>query len=217
MKKTFNVIQVLKDSWKLFLANKKFYLKTVLIFGLIAVVADMLSEDKSRRLVDVVLALISMVAYWYGTIVLMKASLAVTSGKPITEETSHLSWSAVFSLIVGSILVGIGSIVGFVLFVIPGLIFALRASLTQYIILDQNEKAIGAIKKSLALTKGYFWSFFRLTLCFVVLGIISVIPLMGLGFILLTPISTLMLSSVYRKLQTPVGETVETPAQAPQV
>lgn len=216
MKKTFNVTQVLKDSWKLFLANKKFYLKTVLIFGLIAVVADMLSEDKSGRLVDVVLSLISTVAYWYGTIILMKASLAVTSGKPITEETSRLSWSVVFSLLAGSILVGIGSFIGFILLVIPGVIFALRASLTQYIILDQNEKAVAAIKKSLALTKGYFWSFFRLVIAFVVLGMISVFPLIGLGFIVLIPVSTLALSLIYRKLQAPVAEVVSAPVQAPQ-
>lgn len=216
MKKTFNVTQVLKDSWKLFLVNKKFYLKTVLIFGLIAVVADMLSEDKSGRLVDVVLSLISTVAYWYGTIILMKASLAVTSGKPITEETSRLSWSVVFSLLAGSILVGIGSFIGFILLVIPGVIFALRASLTQYIILDQNEKAVAAIKKSLALTKGYFWSFFRLVIAFVVLGMISVFPLIGLGFIVLIPVSTLALSLIYRKLQAPVAEVVSAPAQAPQ-
>ncbi len=216
MKKTFNVTQVLKDSWKLFLANKKFYLKTVLIFGLIAVVADMLSEDKSGRLVDVVLSLISTVAYWYGTIILMKASLAVTSGKQITEETSRLSWSVVFSLLAGSILVGIGSFIGFILLVIPGVIFALRASLTQYIILDQNEKAVAAIKKSLALTKGYFWSFFRLVIAFVVLGMISVFPLIGLGFIVLIPVSTLALSLIYRKLQAPVAEVVSAPVQAPQ-
>ncbi len=217
MKKTFNVIQILKDSWKLFLANKKFYLKTVLIFGLIAVVADMLSEDKSGRLVDLVLSLISTVAYWYGTIILMKASLAVTSGKPITEETSRLSWSVVFSLLAGSILVGIGSFIGFILLVIPGVIFALRASLTQYIILDQNEKAVAAIKKSLALTKGYFWSFFRLVLCFVALGMLSVFPLIGLGFIVLIPVSTLALSMIYRKLQAPVAEVVSAPVQAPQL
>ncbi len=179
--------------------------------------ADWMANDKSMKLVDIILSLVSTVSYWYGTIILMKASLAVTSGKPITEDISRISWPLVFSLIIGSILVGIGSFVGFILLVVPGIIFALRASLTQYIILDQNEKAVPAIKKSLALTKGYFWSFLRLMLCFVVLGILSVFPLIGLGFIVLIPVSTIVLSLIYRKLQMGTSETVSAPAQAPQV
>lgn len=215
MKKTFNVIQVLKDSWKLFLVHKKFYLKTVLIFGLIAVVADMLSEDKSGRLVDVLLSIISTVASWYGTMILMKASLAVSDNKPITEDVSRFSKTTILSLIGGSILVGIGSFIGFILLIIPGVIFALRSSLTQYIIIKEGLKAVPAIKKSLALTKGYFWSFFRLILCFIVLGFLSVFPLFGLGFIVLVPVSTLALSLIYQKLQMGGAEAVA-PEQAPQ-
>jgi uncharacterized membrane protein len=217
MKNTFSASDTLKSAWQLFLIHKKFYLKTVLIFGAIALIADWMADDKSGRLIDLALSLISTVSYWYGTIILMKASLAVTSGKSITEDASRISWSLVFSLILGSILVGIGSFIGFILLIVPGVIFALRASLTQYIILDQNEKAVPAIKKSLALTKGYFWSFFRLMLCFVVLGILSVVPLIGLGFIVLIPVSTLALSLIYRKLQMGTAETVSAPAQAPQV
>ena len=217
MKNTFSAFETLKSAWQLFLIHKKFYLKTVLIFGGIALVADWMANDKSMKLVDIILSLVSTVSYWYGTIILMKASLAVTSGKPITEDISRISWPLVFSLIIGSILVGIGSFVGFILLVVPGIIFALRASLTQYIILDQNEKAVPAIKKSLALTKGYFWSFLRLMLCFVVLGILSVFPLIGLGFIVLIPVSTIVLSLIYRKLQMGTSETVSAPAQAPQV
>lgn len=217
MKNTFSAFETLKSAWQLFLIHKRFYLKTVLIFGGIALVADWMADNKSTQLVDLVLSLIGTVSYWYGTIILMRASLAVTSGKPITEDISRISWPLVFSLIIGSILVGIGSFVGFIFLVVPGIIFALRASLTQYIILDQNEKAVPAIKKSLALTKGYFWSFFRLMLCLIVLTVLSVFPLFGLGFIVLVPVSTFAFSLIYRKLQMGTAETVSAPAQAPQV
>lgn len=212
MKKTFSAVELLKDAWQLFLLHKRFYIKTVLVFGLISIVADLLSEDKSTRLVDIVLSLISMVSYWYGTIVIMKGSLAVTSGTGITDDVSRISWSIIFSLIISSVLVCIGTFVGFILFIIPGIIFSIRATLTQYIILHDNQKAVPAIKKSLALTKGYFWSFFRLILCFVFLAVISVVPFMGLGFIVLIPVSTIALTLVYKKLRTET-EVVNAPVQ----
>lgn len=201
MKKTFSAIAVLKDSWKLFLANKKFYLEVVLVFGLIAVVADLLTEDGSMRLVDVVLSIINAVATWYGSMVLMKASLSIAAHKPIAPDVYSFTPSTIFYLILTSILTGLGVLIGTILLIIPGIMFALRSSLAQYIVLEEKLAAVPAIKKSLALTKGYSWSLLRLILCFIVLAVISVFPLFGLGFIILMPVSTLAISLVYRKLQ----------------
>lgn len=202
MKNTFSAFDTLKSAWQLFLVHKKFYLKTVLIFGGIALVADWMADDKSMKLVDVILSLISTIASWYGSIILMKASLAVSKNQPIPQDVSNVSWQVILALFVSSILVGIGSFIGFLLIVIPGIIFAIRTSLTSYVILDGEVKIIPAIKKSMALTKGYFWSFARLFLCICVLAVVSVFPLIGLGFILLVPVSTLAFSLIYRKLQT---------------
>jgi len=200
MKKTFSVVEVLKSAWQLFLIHKKFYIKTVLIYGLIAVAADLLSDDKSMRLVDVILGLVSTASSWYGTFILIKASLSLTQNKPIPSDVSSLSLMSAVYLVLASILVACGVFLGLILFIVPGLIFAVRSSLAQYIIIDQNEKVIPAIKKSMALTKGYFWSFARLILCICVLGLLSMFPLFGLGFIVLIPVSTIAMSLVYRKI-----------------
>ncbi len=209
MKNTFSAFGTLKSAWQLFLIHKKFYLKTVLIFGAIALIADWMSDDKAMQLVDIVLSLISTIASWYGSIILMKASLAVSKNQPIPQDVSSVSWKTVLVLFVSSILLGIGTVIGLFLIIIPGIIFAIRTSLTSYVILDGEANIIPAIKKSMALTKGYFWSFARLFLCICVLALVSVFPLIGLGFIVLVPVSTLALSLIYRKLQTlPVVEVI---------
>lgn len=209
MKNTFSAFDTLKSAWQLFLVHKKFYLKTVLIFGAIALVADWMSDDKSMRLVDLILSIISGVASWYGSMILMKASLSVAKGQPIPENVTSVTWQVALALVVSSFLVGLGTFIGFFLLVVPGVIFAIRSSLTQYVILDGEAKIIPAIKKSMALTKGYFWSFFRLMLCVCALALLSVFPLMGLGFIVLVPVVTLALSLIYRKIQVaPVVEVI---------
>lgn len=201
MKKTLNIVMVLKDSWKLFLEHKHFYLKVVLVFGLIAVVADWLREEDSMMFIDVVLSIINMVATWYGSIVLMKASLSVVEHKPIASDVYNLTISTIITLVLASVLTGLGVFVGVLLFIIPGILFALRTSLTQYLILDEQLSSVSAIKRSIALTKGYSWSLFRLALCFIVGTALSIFPLFGLGFIVLIPISTIALSLVYHKIK----------------
>lgn len=211
MKNTFSAFDTLKSAWQLFKLHKKFYLKTVLIFGGIALVADWMADEKAMKLVDVILSIISSVASWYGSIILMKASLSVTKNQSIPEDVSSISLQVIIALLVSSFLVGIGTVIGIIILIIPGIIFAVRTLLTSYIILDGEEKSIPAIKKSMALTKGYFWSFFRLSACIFILALLSVFPLFGLGFLILIPISTLALSLIYRKLQTgptPVVEVV---------
>lgn len=201
MKKTFSAITVLQDGWKLFVEHKKFYLEVVLVFGLIALAADWLREEDSMRLVDVVLSVINMVATWYGSVVLMKASLSVAARKPIAPDVYNLTVPTIVTLVLASILTGLGVMVGFVLLLVPGIMFALRTSLTQYIILDEHLTSVSAIKKSIALTKGYSWSLLRLIICFIVLAVLSVFPLLGLGFIVLIPVSTLAVSLVYYKIK----------------
>lgn len=205
MNKTFSVRNILTDAWKLFVEHKKFYLEVVIVFGVIAVAADGLREEDSMRLVDIVLSIINMVATWYGSVVLMKASLAVASGKPITPDVYNLTVPAIVSLILASMLVALGIFVGTILLIVPGVIFSLRTGLTQYVILDEQTTSIPAIKRSVALTKGYSWSFLRLTICFVVLALLSMFPLFGLGFIVLVPVSTLAMSLVYHKLKVEQG------------
>ena len=202
MKKTFSAVALLQDGWKLFVEHKKFYLEVVLVFGFIALAADWLREEDSMRLVDVVLSVINMVATWYGSVVLMKASLSLAAHKPIAPDVYNLTVPTIVTLILASILTGLGVMIGAVLLIIPGIVFALRTSLTQYVILDERITSVPAIKKSIALTKGYSWSILRLVLCFIVLAILSIFPLFGLGFIVLIPVSTLVMSLVYYKVKT---------------
>ncbi|MHB1316284.1 MAG: DUF2189 domain-containing protein [Minisyncoccota bacterium] len=201
MKKTFSAFKVLEDAWKLFLINKNFYLKTVLVFGFIAIVADLLAEDKSMKLVDIILSIISTIASFYGSVILMKGSLLISSGKTINNDVYNLNISTILQLIFASILTGIGTIIGMILLIVPGIIFAVRSMFTQYIILDEGIKVVDAIKKSIAVTKGYFWSLARLGLCIGLLSVIAIFPLFGFGFIILIPVSIIALSLVYRKMQ----------------
>lgn len=76
-----------------------------------------------------------------------------------------------------SILGGVLIMIGFMLFIIPGLIFAIYWSMVTWVFLDQGIKGEAALKQSKALVKGYWWAVFgRLAIPLFIFIIIIMIP-----------------------------------------
>lgn len=85
------------------------------------------------------------------------------------------------------LLVGILTMIGFVLLIIPGIIAAIRLSFVPFLVTDEDMGAIDALKESWSRTKGHGWSLFGLfllafpvALVGVLLLIIGIIPAMML-------------------------------------
>lgn len=75
-------------------------------------------------------------------------------------EAFHNYWNAVLAnLLVGAI-VGIG----FVLLIVPGIVFACKLAFTPYLIVDRKLGVIDAVQESWRLTNGHGWKVFALGL-----------------------------------------------------
>ena len=72
--------------------------------------------------------------------------------------------------------------VGFVLLIIPGIIFAIRLSFVNYLLAYENLSGIEAIKESWERTKGYGWTIFGFTIAAFFISIAGVL-LFGIGFL----------------------------------
>lgn len=78
--------------------------------------------------------------------------------------------------VLASLLLTVIIVLGILLFVVPGIIFACRLAFVPYLVIDKNEKATDAISKSWEMTKGFGWKLFAM-------GIFSFF--IGLGGIIL--------------------------------
>ena len=65
-------------------------------------------------------------------------------------------WNAVLANILVGIIVGIG----FLMLIVPGIIFACRLAFVPYLIIDRNMEVTEALNKSWEMTKGYGWNIF---------------------------------------------------------
>lgn len=170
------------------------------------------SSNTDYSLGAVVLSLIVMVGfvvimYWFGAAdVVMVNNIA--EGKLATvKETLKLGWARTSKYFVTSFFTGLVVIIGFVLFIIPGIIFSVWFSFAHLIAILENENGIESMKKSKALVKGNFWPILGR---FILIGVIAVvismviqlIPVLG-GILVafISPLFILYQVLLYRNLR----------------
>lgn len=69
--------------------------------------------------------------------------------------------------------------VGYVFFVIPGIIFMIWFSMGAFVIVDEKLGVIDAFKRSKELAKGRFWEIFGVMGVLQIISILAIIPLLG--------------------------------------
>ena len=98
-----------------------------------------------------------------------------------------------------SVVRGLIILVGFILLIVPGIIFAVRLKFAVYLVIDKNLDPVEAIKTSWRMTKGSAWNLFFFG---ILLGLINILGFICLivGLFITVPLSMLATTFVYRKL-----------------
>ncbi len=69
-------------------------------------------------------------------------------------------WNAVLAGLIKTMII----VLGFLMFIVPGIIFACRLAFVKYLIIEEEMEAIEALKASWAMTKGHGWTLFGMGL-----------------------------------------------------
>lgn len=94
---------------------------------------------------------------------------------------------------------------GFILLIIPGIIFGLMFSLYSYFVVDKKLGVIEALKASKSATFGSKWDLFLLMLASLGLNILGLLAL-GVGLLVTVPITLAAWTWIYLKLSSNVAE-----------
>ena len=101
-------------------------------------------------------------------------------------------WNAVLA----ALLVGAIVIVGFILLIVPGIIFACKLAFTPYLVVDRKMAVIEAVKGSWSMTSGHAWKVFLIGLLAIPISIAGLICF-GVGIILSIMWIRMALASLY--------------------
>jgi len=109
------------------------------------------------------------------------------------------------------ILTGIIVVVGLILVIVPGIIWALRYVFVPYLVIDRGLAPLAALRESSRITYGHKWQLLGLFLALIVLNIVGAIALL-VGLLVTIPLSSFALAHAYRTLEHGANEIA--PAQA---
>ena len=107
--------------------------------------------------------------------------------------------SFLINYVLASIITGVIIVIGLILFVIPGIIFAFRLQFAKYLAIDKGMGPIDAIYKSWNITRGTTWNLFLFTLLIILINILGLIAFL-VGLFITIPLTMVANAFVYRKL-----------------
>lgn len=130
------------------------------------------------------------------------------------KESFAMAWHKILSYWWVSILVGLITMLGFLLLIIPGIIFAIWFSLAGYVLVSEDLRGMKALLRSKQLIKGYwfkvFWRLLVLNMIiFLIAYIVGLIPfLRNIIYLFIAPFSVIFSFLIYENLrQLKGGET----------
>lgn len=123
-----------------------------------------------------------------------KAMLLIA--KDVTPKFKDVipSWDVAVNFVLASILYCLIVVGGFILFVIPGVMWSIEYKYFSYLVIEKEMKALDALKHSAEITKGQKWSILGFV---IVAGIVTLLGALALGIGLIVAIPTASLAEIY--------------------
>lgn len=204
MNKEFSKKEAIKFGWKVAKANLSFFIILFIVSMLIInapnIIKNIIELTKGRIPVlstityVVVMILQCIIAIGLVNIVL-KLSADTKAGISDLFEKSYLFFKYLFGLIFYTLIILIGTI----LLIIPGIIWAIKFQFFAYLIIDKNLGLIESFKKSSEITKGVKWNLFIFNILLIGINLLGALALL-IGLFVTIPATMIATAYIYRKL-----------------
>lgn len=200
-------IQLLKNSWQLYSANFNLFLGIGLFGQLLSALAGILffpampiftenylgNQSSQINLTRLGLGLLFLVLAIIGFLV-VEVVRAIALIIAVDKVYNHQSVGILESFrkalpklgvyLWANLLVGLATVTGLVLLVVPGIYLMISFSFVSYLVLLENQKGIPALKLSRQMVKGYWWKVFIRVLFLIFVMLILFVGQYLVGFVL---------------------------------
>jgi uncharacterized membrane protein len=142
---------------------------------------------------------ILLLAVFYVQAAFVSGSLDIADGKPVGIGSFLRPPRHFGSVVIAALLVAIGTVVGSLLCILPGLIFAFFAAYTIPYVIDRDLSPVEALKASFGTIKQHFGSALLAYLVVLAVGLVGGLVVCVVQFISI-PVSLLILTYTFRRL-----------------
>lgn len=206
VKRHFSKKEAIKFGFGVAKSNILFFLSVFVVWAFVTLISQGLETSLNAEKQVLASFLVSVVMWILGSIISMGVIFItlqfVDKKKPKLKDVFYTK--NLFNYILSSIMKTIIIVIGFILFIIPGIIFAIKLQYAGYLIVDKQKGAVDSLKGSWKMTKGVKWNLFLFGL---LLGVINILGFFALliGLLITVPLSMVANAYVYRKLLSQVN------------
>lgn len=199
--KSISTEEALLLSWKSCLDNKKsIAITSALGIGAYFFVLGGLYAFARGYGIGIFIALLFFIIAVLFQIGFIKIALNISGNKTITLSLLYKQYTLFIRYIMGCVFYASLVLVGLLLFILPGVVWAVRYSMWPFVMVNKDVDILTSFTESKQITKGQFSSLLLLYLALIGGLLISILPL-GVGLFISYPVAILTLACTYRKLQ----------------
>ena len=132
------------------------------------------------------------------------ANLRAARGDKLEIKDMFEAFKNYVNVVLANLLAGAIIVIGLVLLIVPGIIFACKLAFIPYLVIDRKMEAIEAVKESWRMTGGHAWKVFFIGILAVLLAIAGLICF-GVGIIFAIIWIRLAFASLYHAVATSGG------------
>ena len=195
----FSIKDSLICGWEAFLAHYTVFVPVVFLSLAISFISNYIGKDglSTITVATVVLGSIAQVIIGMG---LTKIALKITRGEPVAFDDAFSTAHLFFSYLGANLLYGLIVAAGFLLLIIPGVLWMVTYWLFQYILIDKESGALVSLSEAKHISKGVRWPLFKFMMVVIALNIAGAITFM-IGLFFTVPVTVVATAYVYRILQ----------------
>jgi len=197
----FVISEALQFGWDTTKSNIGFFIGLLIVAGLIQYIPDIVAEIIEADAPDMSL-IIRIASFVLSMIIVMgviKICLRFCDGAKGEFSDLFSCYPLFFKYLVGSILYGLIVVVGLILLIIPGIVWAIKFYFFDYLIVDKGLGPVDALEKSSEITRGVKWDLFAFGILLVIINMLGFLCLV-VGLFVTIPVTMVAIAFAYRKL-----------------
>ena len=199
--KKFSKREAIRFGWNIMEKNFWFFAGVLIVVGLINYTSNIISESikKEFAILPILVGIVCLVLQIVVQLGLIKIALNLHDNKERKFSDFFSCFHLFFRYIFGWILYILIVSGGFILLIVPGIIWSIKFQLSGYFIIDKGVGPMEALKRSSAITQGTKWNLFLLESLLGLINLLGVLCLI-VGLFATMPTTMVAQAFVYRKL-----------------
>jgi len=208
----FSIKEMFRFGWETFKSRPWIFVGVTLLVLFISNVVPLLYEIVDEPIINLILVTANIIiGTFIGAGVIAFAIRAHDDVSGVELNDLWVEPARALRYFIAGVLVGIVTVVGFLLLIVPGIIFMLMLLFTLYFVVDKGLGPIEAMKASKQAVSGHKWKLLGFVLLLGLLNIAGTLALL-VGLLVTIPVSMLATAHAYRTLASGGVEETATPA-----